>query len=128
MIGGALGTSSVRGQDDSGPRGHVFEVGNESGLARTINVTGFPVVAAGTPFFRDLGINGRRCVTCHSPTTNMTMTPESLRVRFLVSGGTDPIFRTNDGSNSPLADTSTLRARRDAYSMLLAKGVIRVGL
>src|SRR4029077_19227793 len=38
------------------------------------------------------------------------------------------IFRINDGSNSPLADVSTLDARKRAYSMLLNKGVIRVGL
>jgi hypothetical protein len=34
----------------------------------------------------------------------------------------------NDGSNSPNADVSTLEARRAAYSMLLTKGVIRVGI
>src|SRR5205085_4951112 len=39
-----------------------------------------------------------------------------------------PIFRTNDGSNSPLADVSTIEARRAAYSMLLTKGLIRVGI
>src|SRR5262249_11468720 len=33
-----------------------------------------------------------------------------------------------DGSNSPRADVSTVHARRQAYSMLLKKGVIRVGM
>lgn len=51
-----------------------------------------------------------------------------MRARFLLSGGTDPIFRTNDGSNSPNADVSTLDKRRRAYSMLLNKAVIRVGI
>jgi hypothetical protein len=128
VIGGAVATPTVRGQDSRGPQGRIFEVNNESGLARTINVGGFPVVATGNAFFRDLGVNGRRCVTCHEPATNMTVTPESLRARFEITRGTDPIFRTNDGSNSPLANTSTFRARRDAYSMLLTKGVIRVGM
>src|SRR5262249_53280795 len=72
--------------------------------------------------------NGRRCVTCHEPTTNMTVTPASLRARFDLTRGIDPIFRPNDGSNSPLADTSTVRARRDAYPMPLTKGGIRGGL
>src|SRR5439155_1594591 len=35
---------------------------------------------------------------------------------------------TNDGSTSPLADVSTVEARRSAYDMLLRKGLIRVGL
>jgi hypothetical protein len=42
--------------------------------------------------------------------------------------GLGAIFRTNDGSNSPAADVSTLDARRRAYSMVLTKGLIRVGI
>jgi hypothetical protein len=93
VVGVALLTSSVGGQDDQGPRGRVFDVINGSGAARTINVAGFPVVATANAFFQDLGVNGRRCVTCHEPTTNMTVTPESLRVRFEITRGADPIFR-----------------------------------
>ena len=125
---GVLAASSVRGQDGRAPLGAVFSIWNESGLARTINVAGFPVVALQNAFFRDLGINGRRCVTCHEPANNMTVTPLGILLRFEATRGADPIFRTNDGSNSPLADTSTFSARRAAYSMLLTKGVIRVGL
>lgn len=51
-----------------------------------------------------------------------------VKLRFLKIAGLDPIFRTVDGSNSPKADVSSLAARRSAYSMLLNKGVIRVGL
>src|SRR4030095_11533288 len=40
----------------------------------------------------------------------------------------DPVFRTNDGSNSPNENVSTVEARRSAYSMLLSKGLIRVGI
>lgn len=54
--------------------------------------------------------------------------PSHLLARFENSGGDDPIFRTNDGSNSPLADVSTVSARRSAYNMLLTKGLIRVGI
>jgi hypothetical protein len=42
--------------------------------------------------------------------------------------GLDPIFRLNDGANSPNADVSTAARRRAAYSMLMTKGLIRVGL
>ena len=116
----------ARGSDDD--RSSVFNARNESGQARTINIAGFPVVATDNPFFLDLGTNGRRCVTCHQPGNNMTVSAAGVRDRFEQTGGTDPIFRTNDGSNSPLADVSTVEARRAAYSMLLTKGVIRIGI
>jgi cytochrome c peroxidase len=110
-----------------GSRAPVVNAENESGVARTINMNG-PVVDDANPFFADLGVNGRRCVTCHDPKQNMTITPAGVRARFDATGGTDPLFRTNDGSNSPLADVSTPAARRAAYSMLLDKGLIRVGI
>jgi cytochrome c peroxidase len=104
------------------------EVQNESGVSRTINIAGFPVVAESNEFFLVLGVNGRRCVTCHEPAANMSVTPESLQKRFENTHGMDAIFRLNDGANTPLADVSSVGARRDAYSMLLRKGVIRVGI
>ena len=82
----------------------------------------------GNPFFQALGTNGRSCFTCHRPETAWSVTPASLQARFNATGGTDPVFRTNDGSNSPLADVSTPDARKRAYSMLLNKAVIRIGL
>jgi len=106
----------------------VFKAKNESGVARTINVAGFPVVASDNPFFLDLGTNGRRCVTCHQPANNMGVSVAGIRHRFAASDGKDAIFRLNDGANSPLVDVSTVGKRRQAYSMLLTKGVIRVGL
>jgi hypothetical protein len=50
-------------------------------------------------------------------------------VRFLLTRGLDPIFRTNDGSNCDHdIDTSTLEGRRKAYSLLLSRGLIRISL
>lgn len=80
------------------------------------------------PFFQSLGTNGRSCVTCHQPTDGWSVVPSHLQLRFAATRGMDPIFRTNDGSNSPLADVSTLQARRRAYNMLLSRGLIRVGI
>jgi hypothetical protein len=125
MLASGVLAARARG---AGPQGTVFTADNESGMARTINVAGFPVVADGNPFFRDLGVNGRRCVTCHQPAENMSVSAAGIQARFEATGGTDPIFRTNDGSNSPLADVSTVETRRAAYSMLLSKGLIRVGI
>jgi cytochrome c peroxidase len=80
------------------------------------------------PFFQDLGTNGRRCVTCHLPNTAWTITPETVQVRFNVTSGTDPIFRNNDGSNCEGALFNTLDEERAQYSLLLTRGLIRVGL
>jgi cytochrome c peroxidase len=105
-----------------------------SGVITTQSRAGF--VDFGNEFFQDLGANGRRCVSCHLPSMGWTITPAQVRVVFaLTVGGArrDPfglgaIFRTNDGSNSPNAPVATLAQRRAAYSMLLSKGLIRVGL
>ena len=99
---------------------------NPSGFAATFSTTGS--IDLDNPFFQSLGTNGRSCGTCHQPGDAWTVTPEHLRARFDLTGGPDPIFRTNDGSNSPDADVSTVEARRRAYSMLLDKGLIRVGI
>jgi len=99
---------------------------NSGGFAATFSTAGS--IDLDNPFFQSLGTNGRSCGSCHQPEDGWTVTPEHVRARFELSGGLDPIFRTNDGSNSPDADVSTLEARRSAYSMLLDKGLIRVGI
>ena len=99
---------------------------NPTGVAATFSTAG--KVDLTGPFFQSLGTNGRACVSCHQPSTGWTVTPANVQARFEATGGTDPIFRTNDGSNSPDADVSTLEARRAAYSMLLSKGLIRIGI
>jgi hypothetical protein len=99
---------------------------NPTGVAATFSTAG--KIAMDGPFFQSLGSNGRSCVSCHQPSDGWTVTPAHLRERFEASAGLDPIFRTNDGSNSPLADVSTIDARREAYGMLLDKGLIRVGV
>jgi cytochrome c peroxidase len=80
------------------------------------------------PFFQNLGTNGRTCNTCHISSSAWTITPADVQAKFKASKGADPIFRTNDGSNCPSADVSTVQARRAAYSQLLSKGLIRVSV
>src|SRR5262249_18518061 len=79
-------------------------------------------------FFAELGTNGRTCGSCHRPAQAWSITPAEVAERFERTAGLDPIFRTNDGSNCEGADVSTLDQRRRAFSALLNKGVIRVGL
>jgi hypothetical protein len=99
---------------------------NESGIAATFSLAG--VIDRTGPFFQSLGVNGRSCATCHVQSEGWTITPAGVQERFARTRGLDPIFRTNDGSNAPTADVSSVAARRSAYSMLLRKGLIRVGL
>src|SRR5262249_25457823 len=115
----------ARGGDHEGKK---FKAEKESSVAGAVKLGGFPGVAPGNPLFLHLRAHQGRCVTCHQPANNMTVSAASVADRFEASDGKDPIFRPNDGANSPRADVSTREARRRAYSMLIAKGVFRVGL
>ena len=120
----AMAAPAVAGEPTRLPNMTPFP--NPMGLAATFSSVGSIDLTG--PFFQSLGSNGRSCGSCHQASDGWTVTPAHLRDRFEESRGTDPIFRTNDGSNSPTADVSTLKARRSAYSMLLNKGLIRVGI
>jgi len=80
------------------------------------------------PFFQSLGSNGRSCNSCHRQAEGWSISAAEIRQRFNATSGTDPIFALVDGANSPLADVSTLAARESAFSMLINRGVIRVGM
>ena len=71
---------------------------NPTGIAATFSTAG--KVDLTGPFFQSLGTNGRACVSCHQPNVGWTVTPRDVQARFEATGGTDPIFRTNDGSTS----------------------------
>jgi cytochrome c peroxidase len=134
---------------------NALEFANASGVMRTYtdNVKTMlkPNKTKNIPFFNSLGTNGRACIHCHIPGDGWTITPASVTYRFThpldptssdcavnvlgctqepnsANYGMDPIFRPNDGANSPLADVSTAVARQAAYSMLMTKGLIRVGI
>jgi cytochrome c peroxidase len=101
------------------------EFANPDGRLANLNLGG-PTDTAQNPFFQDLGTNGRRCVTCHQPSDAFSVTPPHLQQRFEMTGGADPIFLPVDGANCPTVDVSTDRARRQAYSLLLSRGLIRI--
>jgi len=102
--------------------GHNFP--NDEGIARTFNINGF--TRLDSTFSTSLGTNGRTCFTCHDPGNGWSIGPGGISDRFDATDGTDPVFRTNDGSVSPNYDVSTVDARRIAYAMLLTHGDIRV--
>lgn len=97
------------------------------GLLRSVIQSNQPLDAR-NPFFKSVGTNGRSCATCHIAQDGWTITPAHIQARFAATGGQDPLFDPFDGTNSPEADLSTLAARRAASSLLLTKGLIRVGI
>jgi cytochrome c peroxidase len=123
-FGAVLGVAANAPADANGP--NMFGFATPTGIVRTYTVNGS--VDFDNPFFQSLGTNGRSCGSCHQPADGWTIVPSHVQARFEATDGEDPIFRTNDGSNSPTADVSTVEARRSAYSMLLTKGLIRVGI
>ena len=98
-----------------------------TGVVETYNLAA-PTDTAANPFFQSLGINGRACATCHEPRSGWGVSAASIQNRFDESNGTDPIFRLVDGATCPSDDVSTLAAKRDAYNLLLTKGLIRIFL
>ena len=110
--------------DGNGP--NLFGFVDPTGIIRTYKVNG--AIDFDNPFFQSLGTNGRSCGSCHDAADGWTIVPSHVQARFNATEGEDPIFRTNDGSNSPTADVSSVEARRSAYNMLLTKGLIRVGI
>ena len=95
---------------------------------------------ASNPFFDpSIGTNGQACVTCHEPSTGITITVPFIDAAFKRSRdddnrsddedhrshGLDPLFRPNDTANNP--STSTLSHNAADYSLILNLGVVRIG-
>src|SRR5512140_304675 len=123
VFAATLGFRSVAG--DQSPR-DLLPFADSSGSVQTITTN--PSFDTSNPFFQSLGTNGRACATCHQSRDGWSVTPAHIQQRFDSSAGTDPIFRPSDGANCSAADVSTVDARRQAYSLLLTKGLIRVSL
>lgn len=99
---------------------------NEAGFVQSATASG--TLDAANDFFQSLGTNGRACESCHHAAQGWSITPRQLQQLFARTDGLDPIFLPHDGANTPNADVSTTSARRSAYSLLLSRGTIRVGL
>lgn len=97
---------------------------NPSGRSLTISSSGN--IDVNNPFFRALGTNGRTCATCHQPAEGWSLSAEEVRERFFRTRGEDPVFRPIDGAGCPTADVSSMEARKEAYSLLINKGLIRI--
>lgn len=108
------------------PNGIFFP--NSNGASQTYSTVGGGIDETG-PFFQSLGTNGRLCASCHQPSDGMSVSATNVQLRFLLTQGTDPIFRTVDGSNcNHSIDVSTLEGREAAYSLLRTRGLIRIAI
>lgn len=93
---------------------------NASGWLGSYNVNG-PTTTAQHPFFQSLGTNGRACVTCHQPPSGMSVSVGNIRMRYLTTGGKDPVFAPVDGANCPSA-VAAVKSRPSPRGGLLGRG------
>jgi hypothetical protein len=96
---------------------------NAHGKLGVLNMAG-PIEMSGHPFFEQLGMNSRACVTCHQPANAMSVSVEALRERWRVTKGEDPVFTYVDGSNNPKLP----QLLESSHSLLLNRGLFRIGL
>jgi hypothetical protein len=108
---------------------NLFPFLDSSGFLETLNTNGDGSIDLANPFFQSLGTNGRSCGSCHQPSDGWSVSAAHVKLRFDLTGGEDPIFRTVDGSNCDHnIDVSTVSGREQAYSLLINKGLIRIAL
>jgi len=132
LVGAAMlvGIAAVNGQfpyfRDFIPNGVLFP--NPNGASQTFSANSRGIDLKG-PFFQSMGSNGRSCGTCHQPGNGMSVAASDVELRFEMTKGADPIFRTVDGSNCDHnINVATVEGRRAAYSLLRTRGVFRIAL
>jgi hypothetical protein len=96
---------------------------NDRGQVGVFNASG-TYDTKGHPFFEPIGTNGRACVTCHQPSDAMSLSVRSVRERWQVTGGRDPLFAAVDGMNCP----NLAAADPQSHSLLLERGLFRIAL
>lgn len=107
---------------------NLFPFPNGNGFVETYNINASTISLTGT-FFQSIGTNGRSCSSCHRAAEGWSVSAAEVQFRFFLTQGLDPIFRTNDGSVCDQGiKTSTLAERREAYRLLLSRGLIRIAL
>ena len=128
VVGLATALMPAADFDSSQSLPNVAPILDPSGFVATYNSGGTPIDLTG-PFFQSLGTNGRSCGSCHRPAEGWSISAAEVQLRFLLTQGLDPIFRTNDGSTCDHnIDTSTFAGRLQAYRLLLQRGLIRIAL
>jgi cytochrome c peroxidase len=126
LVVALLAASAITHSQSAGTSTNFVDSMNGEGVSRTLTTS--RNFDPKNPFFQPLGANGRTCATCHPVSQGMTITPGYVAQVFATSKGLDPLFAPVDGANSPTADMSSPEARQANCSMLLTKGLIRIGI
>jgi cytochrome c peroxidase len=106
---------------------NLFPFPNASGILETNFTSGNGQIDTSGPFFQSLGTNGRSCFSCHRPDQGWTISAQNMALLFDLTLGTDPVFRPVDGANCDQnIDTTSINGRRQAYSLLTSRGLIRI--
>jgi len=124
----AMGQNPTAGSQQTPSEIPEIEVDDDSTGQIGTYQPGGATVTADNAFFQNLGTNGRTCFTCHQPQNGWTISAAGAQARFNASEGMDPLFRLVDGATCPTADVSSLQARKDAYKLATAKGLIRIAI
>ena len=101
---------------------NLFPFTDKTGAVATFNTAG--AIDESGPFFQSLGTNGRNCGSCHRIDQAMSLSSAGARAIYAQTHGKDPLFATVDGANCPTDDGRD----RSSHSLLLARGLIRIGL
>jgi len=99
------------------------EYDDPAGRIGLVNTAG-TITTAGHPFFEPIGTNGRACVTCHQPADGMSVSVATIKRRWEVTAGKDPLFAMIDGANCP----NQPAADPASHSLLLGRGLFRIAL
>lgn len=127
VLAGVIPITLVRAQQPGAALPNLAGFPDPSGVIQTFSQTGSIDLTG--PFFQSLGTNGRSCASCHRPAEAWTISAAEVGARFELTQGLDPIFRTNDGSVCDHnIDTSTVGGRRQAYKLLIDRGLFRISL
>lgn len=118
---GAAGDERWWGPGEDRVFPEMLDYPNANGTQRTLLVGG-PLRTKGHPFFEPIGSNGRACISCHQPADGMSLSTATVRERWDVTGGKDPIFAAIDGSNCP----DLPQGNKATHSLLLDRGLFRI--
>ncbi|MFO7326482.1 MAG: hypothetical protein DIU62_012275 [Pseudomonadota bacterium] len=108
---------------DGDPLPAYVEYGNHAGRLGVLNTDG-AIQTRGHAFFEPIGPTGRACVSCHQPADGMSLSLETIRARWKVTNGKDPIFHMYDGANCPHLPPEDPAS----HSLLLERGLFRIAL
>jgi cytochrome c peroxidase len=109
----------------------LFPFPNNAGVLQTYSTSSTGTIDLSNPFFQPFSTNGngRSCFTCHRPDQGWGISAERTKILYDLTNGSDPLFRTVDASNCGTAiDTSTVEGRRQAYSLVRDRAVVRTSL